>query len=171
MWNYCWYVPSCHYGSMHLPYYGQVPVNPNSFSHQIKDFGKTPFTTNIQQVTRQNNTFRTTLWTGEYLQVTLMSIDVGDDIGLEIHEDHDQFLRIEEGHGIVQMGENKEQPYFTKNVTTNSAIFVPAGVWHNLINTGNTPLKLYSIYAPPEHPKGTIHQTKTDAIAAEKDHH
>ncbi|NLP45838.1 MAG: cupin domain-containing protein, partial [Epulopiscium sp.] len=96
-------------------------------------------------------------------QLTLMSIHVGDDIGLEIHPDHDQFIRIEEGQGIVKMGNKKDQLNFQRRVYDDYAIFIPAGTWHNLINTGYKPLKLYSIYAPPEHPHGTIHVTKEDA--------
>lgn len=131
------------------------------------EHGKEPFVVNINQAAKQNNTFRTAIWTGNNLQVTLMRIEVGEDIGLEVHPDGDQFLRIEAGQGIVQMGDTKDHLYFQKRVYDDDAIIVPAGKWHNLTNTGNTPLKLYTIYAPPEHPFGTIHQTKTDAEAAE----
>jgi mannose-6-phosphate isomerase-like protein (cupin superfamily) len=96
-----------------------------------------------------------------------MSINVGEDIGLEVHPTVDQFLRIEEGQGIVQMGDTKDNLYFERRVYDDDAIMVPAGKWHNIINTGNKPLKLYSIYAPPEHPFGTVHETKADAMAAE----
>jgi mannose-6-phosphate isomerase-like protein (cupin superfamily) len=121
---------------------------------------------NIDRATKRNDTFRTALWTGEHLQLTLMSIPAGEDIGLEIHPDIDQFLRIEEGQGIVKMGSDQNNLDFQRKVADDYAI-IPAGTWHNLINTGNKPLKLYSIYAPPQHPKGTVHQTKEDAIAAE----
>lgn len=102
------------------------------------------------------------------LQVTLMSLNVGEEIGLEIHPELDQFLRIEQGQGIVQMGKLKDQLNFVREVKDNDAIMIPAGTWHNLINTGNVPLKLYSIYAPPQHPKGTVHVTKADAMAEER---
>lgn len=134
----------------------------------IKDFGGNPLVLNINETTKQNNTFRTALWTGTHLQVTLMSILPGEDVGLEIHPDVDQFLRIEQGQGLVQMGKSKENLDFTRNAYDDSAIFVPAGTWHNLTNTGNVPLKLYSIYAPPNHPFGTVHPTKADAMAAEE---
>lgn len=101
---------------------------------------------------------------GEYLQVTLMSINVGDDIGLEIHPQTDQFLRIEQGQGLVQMGENPNHLNFQSNVFADSAIMIPANTWHNVINTGPMPLKLYSIYAPPHHPYGTVQETKADAM-------
>ena len=137
----------------------------------LKDYGPNPFTVNIKEATKQNNTFRTALWSGPHLQVTLMSIDVGDDIGLEIHPNVDQFLRIEQGQGFVQMGKSKDYLDFNSYVYDDSAIFVPAGTWHNVTNTGNTPLKLYSIYAPPNHPFGTVHPTKADAEAAEAGKH
>ncbi|WP_188456041.1 cupin domain-containing protein [Virgibacillus oceani] len=133
----------------------------------LKDYGKQPFVVNIEEAAEQNNTFRTALWTGNHLQVTLMSIPVGGDIGLEVHPDVDQFLRIEEGEGVVKMGDSESNLTFQRNVTEDFAIMVPAGKWHNVINTGNEPLKLYSIYAPPEHPFGTVHRTKTEAMAAE----
>ncbi len=134
----------------------------------FKDYGPEPFVVNIARATRRNQTFRTALWTGKYLQLTLMSIKVGEDIGLEIHPNTDQFLRIEQGRGLVKMGSSKDDLNFQRPVFANDAILVPAGTWHNLINTGNVPLKLYSIYAPPQHPRGTVHPTKADALAAEK---
>ncbi|MHB0832782.1 cupin domain-containing protein [Bacillus licheniformis] len=133
----------------------------------LKDYGAKPFVVNINKATKQNNTFRTALWTGKHIQVTLMSLGVGEDIGLEIHPNVDQFLRIEQGRGIVKMGKSKENLNFQRNVYDDTAIVIPAGTWHNLINTGNTPLKLYSIYAPPNHPFGTVHVTKADAEAEE----
>lgn len=130
---------------------------------QLKDYGPNPFVINIEEATEQNNTFRTALWTGEHLQLTLMSINVGEDIGLEIHPNIDQFIRIEEGRGLVMMGDNKDNLSFQRNVHEDCVILIPAGTWHNLINTGYTPIKLYSIYAPPAHPHGTVHKTKEDA--------
>lgn len=139
--------------------------------NQMKDYGSQPFVVDIEEVTKENETFRTALWTGKYLQVTLMSIEVGEDIGLEVHPDVDQFIRIEEGQGLVQMGDSKDHLDFQKEAFADFAIMVPAGKWHNLTNTGNTPLKVYSIYAPPEHPFGTVHETKEIAMAAEHHHH
>ena len=129
----------------------------------IRDYGSEPFVVNIEEITKLNNTFRTALWTGEHLQLTLMSIPVGESIGLEIHPDTDQFLRVEQGEGLVQMGKDKNNLSFQKRVSNNFAFVVPAGTWHNLINIGNIPIKLYSIYAPPKHPRGTVHLTKADA--------
>ncbi len=131
------------------------------------DYGPEPFVINIDRATIQNNTFRTALWTGKHLQLTLMSINPGEEIGLENHPHIDQFLRIEQGRGLVQMGSSRENLSFQRYVSENDAILIPAGTWHNLVNTGNRPLKLYSIYAPPQHPKGTVHRTRADAMAAE----
>ena len=135
------------------------------------DYGTQPFVLNIEEATIENTAFRVAKWTGTNMQMTLMSIEPGDDIGLEIHEDHDQFLRVEDGIGFVQMGDAKDSLDFEENVEDDYAIFIPAGVWHNVTNTGGRPLKLYSIYAPSEHPKGTIHETKAEADAHEEEHH
>ncbi len=129
----------------------------------LRDYGPYPFVINIERATLQNDYYRIALWTGEYLQLTLMSINAGDEIGLEIHNELDQFIRIEDGQGIVMMGDREDQLDFKAKVYDDDAILIPAGKWHNLINTGHTPLKLYSIYAPPEHPRGTVHETKEDA--------
>ena len=137
---------------------------------ELKDYGPEPFAVNINKAAKQNDTFRTALWTGEHLQVTLMSLNVGEDIGFEIHPNLDQFIRIEEGQGLVLMGDQPDNINFKAKVNDDFAFIVPAGTWHNLMNTGLKPLKLYSIYAPPQHPHGTIHETKKDAMAGEKHH-
>ncbi len=133
----------------------------------LTDYGSAPFVINIDQATKQNNTFRTTLWTGNHLQLTLMSLNVGEDIGLENHLNLDQFIRIEQGQGLVKMGQSKDNLDFQRRFADGYAFIIPAGTWHNLVNTGNVALKLYSIYAPPQHPKGTVYRTKADAMAAE----
>jgi len=138
----------------HNPYY-HWPSN--------RDYGSQSFVVNIAQATKQNDNFRTALWTGEKLQVTLMSIPVGEEIGLEVHPTEDQFIRIEEGQGLVRMGNSQHALDFEQRVYEDHAVMVPAGKWHNLINTGNRPLKVYTIYAPPEHPFGTVHPTKASA--------
>lgn len=166
-----------HHGWHHMNWHDNWNHNwndnwPNHYGHvankEIKDYGPTPFVINIEDAAKRNNTFRTALWTGKHLQVTLMSIPVGEDIGLEIHPTLDQFIRIEEGQGLVQMGNRKDKFDFQEHVEDDDAFVIPAGTWHNLINTGNTPLKLYSIYAPPQHPHGTVHKTKAAALAAEE---
>ena len=116
----------------------------------------------IEEATKENTNFRLALWTGDHLQLTLMSLNVGEDIGLEMHPDGDQFIRVEEGRGLVEMGDERNNLDFQRNVYDDYIIIIPAGKWHNLTNTGNIPLKLYSIYAPPEHPFGTVHVTKPE---------
>lgn len=138
--------------------------------YETNDYGSEPFVVNIERATLQNPYFRNALWTGQYLQLTLMSIPVGGEIGLEVHPDLDQFLRLESGYGLVKMGSSPDKLNYQANVKDGYAIFIPAGTYHNLINMGNTPIKLYSIYAPPEHPMGTVHETKEIADAAEKEH-
>ena len=138
---------------------------------KITDYGPQPYVVNIEKATTQNNTFRTVLWTGKDLQLTVMSIPARGDIGLENHPNLDQFIRIEEGRGIIKMGNNKNNLDFERPLNPSIAAIIPAGTWHNVINTGNRPLKLYSIYAPPQHPRGTVHLTKADAEEAEKYYH
>lgn len=133
----------------------------------FQDYGPRPLVFNIEEAAKLNRTFRTALWTGEHLQLTLMSIDVGDDIGLEVHPTTDQFIRIEEGQGLVRMGDSRDRLDFEAEAQADYAILIPAGKWHNIINTGNMPLKVYAIYAPPEHPHGTVHVTKEEALQAE----
>lgn len=157
--------PYCVHTAMHHQ------VRQSMYWHDLQDYGKQPYIVNIENAAKKNNTFRTALWTGNHLQVTIMSIGVGEDIGLEVHPTTDQFLRVEEGQGIVQMGDTEKNLDFTVPVFDDYAIMVPAGKWHNLTNTGVKPLKLYTIYAPPEHPFGTVHNRKADAIAAEHHHY
>lgn len=128
-----------------------------------KDHGKEPYVIDIEKATLENDNYRTTLWTGEQLQLTVMTIQPGDDIGLEVHEGIDQFLRIEEGTGLCQMGPTEDNLNVEVEVTDDSGIFVPADTWHNVTNTGEGPLRLYTIYAGPDHLPGTVHPTHEDA--------
>ena len=123
----------------------------------------------IERATLENETFRTVLHTGDRLQLTVMRLAPGEDIGRERHAHTDQFLRIESGTGRVEFGRNEDAVDESHDVEDDWAIVVPAGVWHNVVNTGDGDLKLYSLYAPPEHPDGTVHRTKADAMAAEHD--
>lgn len=120
------------------------------------------FKSPIEQDTLDNTTFRTVLYTGKKLQLVLMTLKPGEDIGLETHEEHDQFFRFEAGEGKVVIDGNEFE------VTDGDAVIVPAGAEHNIINVSETDeLKLYTIYAPPEHADGTVHETKAEAMAAE----
>jgi mannose-6-phosphate isomerase-like protein (cupin superfamily) len=124
----------------------------------------------IEKVTVANSTFRTVVFTGEHTQLTVMRLGPGEDIGLESHPNLDQFIRIEEGQARVELGRTKENVDEKHDVEDDWAVIVPAGVWHNVVNTGSGDVKLYSLYSPPEHPDGTVHETKADAEAAEQAH-
>ena len=130
---------------------------------EIRDYGDEPFVFNINHATNMNRNFRTAIWTGRDMQLTLMSIPVGCDIGVEMHPNVDQFIRVESGRARVYMGSCKNDLKEKAFANENYAILIPAGTWHNIINTGNYPLKLYSLYAPPQHPFGTVHRTKKDS--------
>ena len=121
----------------------------------------------IEHATLENTTFRTVIFTGEHTQLTVMSIEPGDDIGREVHHDHDQFLRIEQGSARIELSRTEDEVQETHDAEADWAVIVPAGIWHNLVNTGEGVLKVYSLYSPPEHPDGTVHRTKADALAAE----
>ena len=136
----------------------------------MQDYGNNPYVVNIEELTLANDNFRTAAWTGFNLQMTLMSLQPGEDIGAEVHDDHDQFLWIEQGEARVVMGDSADDLSFEMEASEDFAIFVPAGKWHNVSNIGLRSLKLYSIYAPAEHPHGTVHPTKAEAEAAEHHH-
>jgi len=138
-----------------------------SLYYENKDLNNIPTIINIHKEVCCNNYFRKEIWTGEHLQVTVMSIPAGSEIGLEKHDNLDQFIRVEYGVGAVYMGKTKQDMRFIGNVNSDYSILIPAGTWHNVINIQNQPLKVYSIYTPPQHPIGTIHKTKFDADLAE----
>ena len=124
-----------------------------------KDNGKKPWAVNIEKLTAANDNFRSTMWTGKNLQLTVMSLKPGEEIGLEKHDVGDQFIRVEQGNARVVMGAMKNKMTFDKNVSDDWGILIPSGFWHNIINKGNNTLKLYVLYAPPEHPAGTVDRT------------
>jgi mannose-6-phosphate isomerase-like protein (cupin superfamily) len=121
----------------------------------------------VEQATLQNTDFRRVLFTGGHTQLTVMRLAPGEEIGLEMHPHLDQFLRLEQGSARVTLGRSQESVDETHDVADDWAIIVPGGTWHNVVNTGDTDVKLYSLYSPPEHPDGTVHPTKADADAAE----
>lgn len=124
------------------------------------------FVSNIEEKTLQNAKFREVLFTGPHVQLVVMALKPGEEIGLETHDDVDQFIRIEAGEGVAIL-DGKEFP-----LEDGTAVVIPAGTEHNVINRSKTqPLKLYSLYSPPEHPAGTVHATKAEADAYEKAHH
>ena len=125
---------------------------------------------NIEEETLDNTTFRTVVFTGTHTQLTVMRLAPGENIGREAHSDRDQFLRIERGRARVELGRTAESVDDTHEVEDDWAVIVPAGVWHDVVNVGDDHLQLYSLYSPPEHPDGTVHETKADAEAAEHAH-
>jgi mannose-6-phosphate isomerase-like protein (cupin superfamily) len=122
----------------------------------------------IERTALENATFRTVMFTGEHSQLTVMRLRPGEDIGREVHAGTDQFIRVEQGKARVEFGTAEDRVDATYEVEADWAIVIPAGVWHNVINTGTGDLRLYSLHAPPEHPPGTIHGTKDEAAAGER---
>ena len=114
----------------------------------IEDIGPEPQSFDLEQETVENPNYRTVAWSGRYLQLTLMSIPEGADIGLEMHPETDQFLRLDGGRGRVQMGRSRDNLEFDEEVSDGWCILVPAGTWHNVTNIANEPMQLYAIYAP-----------------------
>lgn len=129
-------------------------------THEIIDYGKKPLVIDMNTATIKNHCYRRALWTGEKLQATLMCIPVGENINLEVHKEIDQFIYIISGMGVSEVGNMKINLPFKSTVYANTGIFIPCGMWHNITNIGNTDLKLFTIYAPPEHPFGTIEEVK-----------
>ncbi|HUP76718.1 MAG TPA: cupin domain-containing protein [Acidimicrobiales bacterium] len=117
----------------------------------------------IERVTLDNGNFRAVIYTGEHTQLTVMRLGPGEEIGWEVHPHLDQFLRIEQGDARLDLGRDEAEVDEQHELSDDWAIIVPAGVWHNVISTGSTDVKLYSLYSPPEHPAGTIHRTKAEA--------
>lgn len=134
----------------------------------ITDNGPEPNAFDIETATRENTAYRTVAWTGKHLQVTLMSIPPGESIGLEVHPDTDQFLRLDQGRGRCVMGPAEDDLPFQQDVEDGWSIQVPAGSWHDVINTGEEDLRLYAVYAPVHHAAGIVQDTAEDAEADEK---
>jgi mannose-6-phosphate isomerase-like protein (cupin superfamily) len=131
----------------------------------ISDIGPRPQAFDLERETISNPNYRSVGWSGRYLQLTLMSIPPGSDIGLEEHAETDQFLRLDGGRGRVQMGPQKDQLTFDQEVSDGWCVLVPAGTWHNITNIGQDPMQLYTIYAPAHHTPGTT-QSTADAVGS-----
>jgi mannose-6-phosphate isomerase-like protein (cupin superfamily) len=126
------------------------------------DMGNSPTILNVEKSAKANPFYRNTLWTGEHSQITVMSIPTGEEIGIEKHDENDQFIKIEDGFGEVYFGRSPEELSLVGRINDEFAVIVPAGIYHNIKNIGNKPLKLYSVYSPSHHPYGTLHKTKSD---------
>ena len=135
---------------------------------RIKDIGPQPQSFDIDRATKENTSYRSVAWSGRYLQVTLMSIPVGRDIGLEAHPETDQFLRLDAGRGRVQMGPAEDDLSFEQEVSDGWCVLVPAGTWHNVTNIGDDPMRLYTVYAPVHHAPGRVQPTAADAEREEE---
>jgi mannose-6-phosphate isomerase-like protein (cupin superfamily) len=117
----------------------------------------TGYVTNIEQDTLENKDYRRVLYTGRNMQLVLMTLQPGEEIGLETHDEHDQFIRVEAGTGTAILNGKKHE------LSDGVAVVIPAGIEHNVVNTSKRePLRLYTLYGPPEHPHGTVHHTKRD---------
>lgn len=135
----------------------------------IRDVGPQPHAFDLEQATRENRNYRTVVWSGRYLQVTLMSIAPGRAIGLEMHPETDQFIRLDAGRGRVQIGPVPDRMDLDAEVSDGWCALVPAGSWHNLTNIGDGFMQVYTIYAPAHHRAGKVHRTSSEAAADEND--
>ena len=131
----------------------------------IEDVGPAPQSFDLERATLENREYRRVAWSGRYLQLTLMSIPPGADIGLEAHPETDQFLRLDGGRGRAQMGPTKDELTFDQEVSDGWCIMIPAGTWHNVTNIGTEPMQLYAIYAPAHHKPGKVHSNSAEAEA------
>lgn len=121
---------------------------------------------NIEKKSLENSFFREVLFTASHVQLVVMSLAPGEEIGLETHDGIDQFIRVEAGQGKALLNGQEH------TLEDGSAVVIPAGTEHNIINTSQQePLKLYTLYSPPEHPDGTVHKDKAEAVEYEKEHH
>ena len=120
----------------------------------------------IKTLTRENTNFRTVLYTAGNLQLTVMCLATGEEVGLEMHDHLDQFIRVESGSARVTLGPSETEIEIAHDIADDWAMIIPSGTWHNVINTGMDELRFYSLYAPPEHADGAVHVTKAEADAA-----
>lgn len=124
------------------------------------EHGGEVYTLNVEKSANKNYNFRESVWTGKYLQMTLMSIASSNDIGVEMHKDTDQYIRIEHGYALVLTGRDQDHLNDRQKLCKGDAVFIPAGIWHNIVNIGRCTLKVSSVYAPPHHPRCTVQPNK-----------
>ena len=138
-------------------------------ANRIVDIGPKPQSFDIERATKENSDYRSVAWSGRYLQVTLMSIPAGGNIGLEAHPQTDRFLRLDAGRGLVQTGTTKDDLTFEREVSNGWCVLIPAGTWHNITNIGTTPMQVYTIYAPAHHAPDKVQATAATAEADKDD--
>jgi mannose-6-phosphate isomerase-like protein (cupin superfamily) len=129
-----------------------------------------PFALDIEKGTMENENYREVSWTGEYMQLVFMSIAPGGKIDLEVHNELDQFIRVEQGKAQILLGENRDELNIEKNAEEDWAVLIPAGYWHIVENTGKTPLKIYVLYSPASHPEGIVHEDYEEAREYAEEH-
>lgn len=129
----------------------------------FKETDQQPFVIDFKELVMENDSYRKVIWTGNHIQALIMSIPENEEAGTEVHHNIDQYTRIEDGQGVCRMGPSPDEFTYERAITTNDTIFIPGNMWHNIINTGGRPLKLYTIYSIPEYAEGTIHHTREDA--------
>lgn len=123
---------------------------------------------NIEEAASSSPFFRNVLFTAPHMQLVLMTLQPGEEIGLEIHHHVDQFILVESGHATLTMSRAVGEVSVTHDLGVGRAVLVPGGTWHNVVNSGDGQLRLLTVYAPPQHPDGTLHKTKADADSAER---
>ena len=134
----------------------------------IQDLGPKQDSFDLERATVENGEYRRIAWSGRFLQVSLMSIEPGSSIGLEVHPETDQFIRLDAGQGVAKMGPSEDQLDWEQAVSDGWCVMVPAGMWHDIVNTGDDPMHLYTVYAPVHHAAGIVHPTSDDAERAEE---
>ena len=154
-----WMSVACQSGNSSGQQMPLVEAQSSSIINLEVDKGPLPYVLDIEAATLQNMNYRTVHWTGANMQLVFMTLKPGEIIDLEIHQGHDQFLRIEQGNARVWMGMAEDNLDFDQQVSDDWAILIPAGYWHKVENIGDTDLKLYTLYGPPEHAPGKIHAT------------
>ena len=134
----------------------------------MDDHGPKPHAFDMRKAVLENSSYRRTVWTGHYLQVTLMSIPAGESTGLEVHPKNDQFIRVDGGTARLKMGSRRDALDVEHDVADGWTVIVPANTWHDIVNTGDDVLSLYTIHSPVHHSYGVMHETKDQADHAEK---
>lgn len=142
-------------------YYNYLPSSPpNYYRNNQIDLGPTPSIINIEKRTEENSNYKKALWTGNNIQLILMSIPIGENTGIETSPNTEQFIKIEEGRALVELGPDINNLSVQKEINSDYALIIPAGTYYKITNINNEPLKLYSIYSPTNYKKGTINITK-----------
>jgi mannose-6-phosphate isomerase-like protein (cupin superfamily) len=143
-------------------------MHKNSKRYTIRDMGDKPAIINISALAEQNDNFRTAIWSGTNMQITLMSLASGEETGVEIHPDTDQMISVVDGYAMVEMGTDQKRLNFRQRVPSGYTIIIPEATYHNVRSIGKAPLKLYTVYAPAHHPWGTVDKTRLDSVEREE---